>query len=584
MSSLRRRIRPASNDYVLKRPPPSHRHSGPSAPWPWINLNDDLFAEVDDDQLKSEAPPIPPPCNHADCDGCWKGYPQSRFPNWTPSQVRRSRIHYAIHDYDREKACTIHHVDVNDHGFFIDSGRQEATEQTKDDFWKLLIQHHSAQRPTNTRVRALFVENMSGPVLQMLGAKYNIEPFFFSSSLSWIPSRFQEEVQPGKGDHITITLTFLKTMDAVIASDHSSILSTTSSTVSEDTLAPGEQVINTQAPLVLRSGDGCSLVLDLLAVHLIRNVEGNTLISYHNTDREATSAPYLHERIRFAGQSVYWQNIFQRSPDPTFVLLTFIWHAMYAWDEALEALYAHICALETSVLEPSNIFLTRELHIIRAHHLHYSSLLEDLKKAVVFILDTPNPAMDTLPQEEKHFSRTLLEKECRNLLSEIDRLEMSRRMQDKRLKNVMNLVFSSVNINDSKRMKELTEAAVRDSAAMKQIAYLTMVFLPSSFVAAIFGMNVRELSNDTKGTLPHYFEVAAPLTFLTVWVVMAFQSKYLFDSGTTFWMRLVWPWMLFKQVFMKRDKDKEREREKEEDISLGSLGVLRIKKGYSTRQ
>jgi hypothetical protein len=45
------------------------------------------------------------------------------------------------------------------------------------------------------------------------------------------------------------------------------------------------------------------------------------------------------------GQSVYWQKIFQDSPDPTFVLLAFIWHAMYAWDEALEDLYAHICHL-----------------------------------------------------------------------------------------------------------------------------------------------------------------------------------------------------------------------------------------------
>ncbi|KAG7445230.1 uncharacterized protein BT62DRAFT_897935 [Guyanagaster necrorhizus] len=560
MSSLRRRIRPASHDFVLRRPPPSHRHSGPSAPWPWINLND----EVDDEQLKSEAPPIPELCNHVDCNGCWKGYPQSRFPNWTPSQVRRSRILYAIKEYDRTIPCTIHHVDVDDRGFFMDSGKKEATEQTKDDFWEHLIHHH---RPTNTRVRALFVENMSGPVLQMLGAKYNIEPFFFSSSLSWIPSRFQEEVRPGRGDHITITLTFLKTMDAIVASD------STSSAASEDTLAPGEQVINTQAPLVLRSGDGCSLVLDLLAVHLIRNVEGNTLISYHNSDREATSAPYLHERIRFAGQSVYWQNIFQRSSDPTFVLLTFIWHAVYAWDEALEALYAHICWLEISVLEPSNIFLTRELHIIRAHHLHYSSLLEDMKKAVTFTRDTPNPAMDNVPEEEKQFSRTLLEKECRNLLSEIGRLEMSRRMQDKRLKNVMNLVFSSVNINDSKRMKELTEAAVRDSAAMKQIAYLTMIFLPSSFVAGIFGMNVREITGTPQmnGSLPYYFITAAPLTFLTIWIVMAFQSKYLIDSSATFWMRLVWPWLLYKKVFMTQKK-KEKE-----DVSLDTFRDLGAK-------
>ena len=32
-------------------------------------------------------------------------------------------------------------------------------------------------------------------------------------------------------------------------------------------------------------------------------------------------------------------------------------------------------------------------------------------------------------------------------------------------------------------MQAMTEAAVRDSEAMKQIAYLTMVFLPASFVA-----------------------------------------------------------------------------------------------------
>lgn len=40
--------------------------------------------------------------------------------------------------------------------------------------------------------------------------------------------------------------------------------------------------------------------------------------------------------------------MFQISPDPTFVLLTYLWHAMYAWDEALENLYTHICTLVRS--------------------------------------------------------------------------------------------------------------------------------------------------------------------------------------------------------------------------------------------
>jgi Mg2+ and Co2+ transporter CorA len=32
-------------------------------------------------------------------------------------------------------------------------------------------------------------------------------------------------------------------------------------------------------------------------------------------------------------------------------------------------------------------------------------------------------------------------------------------------------------------MQRMTEAAVRDSEAMKQISYLTMIFLPATFVA-----------------------------------------------------------------------------------------------------
>ena len=50
--------------------------------------------------------------------------------------------------------------------------------------------------------------------------------------------------------------------------------------------------------------------------------------------------------------------MFQKSRDPTFVLLTFIWHAMYAWDEALEHLYEHICTL----VSPSRSFLIDRMH------------------------------------------------------------------------------------------------------------------------------------------------------------------------------------------------------------------------------
>ncbi|KAJ7031642.1 hypothetical protein C8F04DRAFT_1110130 [Mycena alexandri] len=547
MASLRRRVE--GRREAPRRPAPSHRHAGPSAPWPWINLHD----EIDPLQLASPAQPVPEPCDHTSCDGCWQGYPQSRFPNWTPSQVRRSRIHKAITDYTNAEPSIIHYVDVDSNGFFTDSGKLVTDDTTKEELWNTLI-NEGSQRPGNIRVRALFIEHLTGPVLMMLGATYNIEPFFFSSSLGWIPSRYQEEVRPKQGDHITITLTFLRTLDHPRASSlHTFLSDSASSTMTSHYDLQADQVIDTQAPLFLYSSDHY-LILDLLAVHLIRGVDGNTIISYHNTDTDTTSAKYLHERIRFAGQSVYWQGIFQKSPDPTFILLTFLWHALYAWDESLELLYSHICYIEAQVINTSDLLLTRELHIIRAHHLHYSALLEDFRKAVAFVRDTSNPAMDALPEEERTFSRGLLERECKNLLSEISRLELGRSMQDKRLKNVMNLVFSSVNIEDSKRMQQLTEAAVRDSAgaSMKQIAYLSMVFLPASFVAAIFGMNIRELSSDTLGSLPHYFATALPLTMVTVWVVMTFQSKHLLGQDTTVWMQLFWPVSIVRQMIQRR--------------------------------
>lgn len=84
--------------------------------------------------------------------------------------------------------------------------------------------------------------------------------------------------------------------------------------------------------------------------------------------------------------------------------------------------------------------MTNELHVIRAHQLHYSSLLESFRKTVQFILDTPNPALAGMDKTESDLTKGMLERECRMLLNEIRRLDMSRKMQDKRLKNVMNLV------------------------------------------------------------------------------------------------------------------------------------------------
>ena len=86
--------------------------------------------------------------------------------------------------------------------------------------------------------------------------------------------------------------------------------------------------------------------------------------------------------------------------------------------------------------------VTEELHTIRAHLLQYASLLEDFSQAITFITDTPNPIIHSTSTGEDTSSKDqiLMEKECKNLMTQIKRLQLSREMWDKRLQNVMHLV------------------------------------------------------------------------------------------------------------------------------------------------
>ncbi|KAG1717364.1 uncharacterized protein EDB91DRAFT_1191622 [Suillus paluster] len=138
---------------------------------------------------------------------------------------------------------------------------------------------------------------------------------------------------------------------------------------------------------------------------------------------------------------------------------------------------------ESPVLQTYDNNLARDLHVLEAHLLHYQSLLHDFEVSVTFIEETPNPAMESsvFSDEQRVEGNELMRKECRNLLIEIDRLGRRQTMLSNRLKNAMNLAFAIVNIEDSRHMHSLAQATITDSA--KQISYLTMVFLPASFIA-----------------------------------------------------------------------------------------------------
>lgn len=70
-------------------------------------------------------------------------------------------------------------------------------------------------------------------------------------------------------------------------------------------------------------------------------------------------------------------------------------------------------------------------------------------------------------------------------------------------------------------------------------------------------MNVKTFAPDTEGTLPHYIGTAVGLTILTIWVIVAFQSRYIFAEGTNIWVRLAWPFLLFWKLAKRKQNDNE---------------------------
>ncbi|KAF8434531.1 hypothetical protein L210DRAFT_3410491, partial [Boletus edulis BED1] len=496
----------------------------PSAPWPWMKFDVD----------SSKVQPVSPSLSG---DSKWCRYPQSLFPNWTWDQVNRSQMLTKCSD---NELSTIFKIGVFDDGSFdqhinthtID--RDDATDVRM--YWDFL----GTAPPSNVRVQALFVEDMTLPVIQMLGTKYDVEPFFFTSSVNWIPSMYEEDPKTLE-DHITVVIPFVRTLkkdQQPVIRTHPVRVPTFTSTESQEKPLPyteEERIIDTQVPLSLPSKYNEILVQDLLSLHMVRKPTTSTIISYHPS-LDGTSAKRLQTLAHRTGDSVYWSNIYKRSKDPTFLFLAILWYALYAWDESFEVLFLYISALEHKVLQFNDIKLTRELHKLQAHLLYYQQLLRDYLRSVEFVRDSPSPAMNdpAISEAEREDSVQLLRTEADTLISEIKRLIRQREMLSDRLENATQLTFATKRIEDTKARRDLREATMKDSASIKQVTYLSMVFLPAAYLTNVFRMPVYEIVI--------YTEVTIVLTVLISWLAITVQQdSSFFPSNSGFIRRTFWP-------------------------------------------
>ncbi|EJD41233.1 hypothetical protein AURDEDRAFT_186597 [Auricularia subglabra TFB-10046 SS5] len=508
------------------------RFASPSCPWPWAGDTESKRKKA----AHGGSQPAAEPPGLFDTDH-WGEYPTLFFPNWTKEPVERCGLAALIKaPAEQGLACTAYAVDVtikNDNSALFTKLNPDApaTSSETDSVINLL-----KNRPEGLRLRCLSVENISGRVMQAMGAFYRIEPFFFSSAINRISSRYHEQFKAQKGDHMFITLPFLRVTQ----------VDRNEGEFEEPEILPAEvDSINVFVPLSLVGRNKKikhTLQQDMLAVYLVRIENHQTLITIHPGPYD-DSALDMQDRIYMAGQGVYWGNLMRKTGDPIFVLLIVMWSALYLWDEAMEVLYSHITYFEIKVLNFQNaaeVKFAPQLHAVRAHLLYYDDLLQELNTCLEFIGN-----VGVLNQSDED-GKALLKKEIDNLSYEVARLRRQRTVQDSRLGNVMKLVFSKLTITE-------TQESLRHGQSMKQITYLTMIYLPASFIASIFGMNVTEIVPQTNGTLAHYFAVMVPLAVMTAWLAVAMNERLTKPEGNMV-QHMLWP-VTRLSLFLKAGRD-----------------------------
>ena len=68
---------------------------------------------------------------------------------------------------------------------------------------------------------------------------------------------------------------------------------------------------------------------------------------------------------------------------------------------------------------------------------------------------------------------------------------------------------------------------------------------------------MKPLNPTSIPTVPVYFEITVPLTAVTIWIIVAFQSEYMFKQASL-WKRIAWPYYLVLYLFKRTEENTGR--------------------------
>ncbi|KAJ2992509.1 hypothetical protein NUW58_g2150 [Xylaria curta] len=158
----------------------------------------------------------------------------------------------------------------------------------------------------------------------------------------------------------------------------------------------------------------------------------------------------------------------------------------------------------------------RHLHDIARHAVHVSETLDVATQTiqrmlsrhedVIQLLNYPDPSRE-IHSQLQFFESFLSSLKCRSVANE------------KRMSNEIQLAFNTVAQRDARTSVQIGRATQSDSVTMKSIAFVTLTFLPPTFVSAIFSMSFFNYSPESGWAVSDkfwvYWVVAVPITIAT---------------------------------------------------------------------
>jgi Mg2+ and Co2+ transporter CorA len=190
----------------------------------------------------------------------------------------------------------------------------------------------------------------------------------------------------------------------------------------------------------------------------------------------------------------------------------------------------HVRGLETmslpSGLKPQPDY--RRLHDIARHAIHVTEALEMTAQNIEQIARQHETFVNSQTDLQAEPAHQEVSRRLAFFQSYIDSIRQRSISNEKRLQNEIQLAFNIVAQHDAGTTVEISRAARSDSATMKTLAFVTLTFLPPTFICAVFSMSFFHYDTGSGWGVSNriwiYWVIAIPTTIATA-LVWNYWSK-----------------------------------------------------------